>query len=195
MSTQAQPDWPALYERVAAHARKVLAGVRADQWALPTPCTDWNVRQLVTHMVSGVLRVRPTMDPPPAGAPPAVAPGADPLAPEPLFALHEASKAAVTALKAPGAMARTVTSFRGPVPAPQYVFGTFQDLLVHTWDLAKATGQDTRLPADLVEADYAIAAGMRERWRASGAFGTEEPRVPDNADTQTKLLALMGRRA
>lgn len=194
MSTQPehQPDWPALYERATTHARRIIAGVRADQWHLPTPCTDWDVRQLVTHMVGGVLRVKTTMEGPQG---PPMPPGTDVLAPEPLFAFHEAAVAGVAALKAPGAMAKTVQSFRGPTPAPQYVFGTFQDLLVHTWDLAKATGQNTKLPPDLVEADYAVAAPLRDRWRTSGAFGKEEPAVGANADTQTRLLALMGRRA
>jgi uncharacterized protein (TIGR03086 family) len=67
------------------------------------------------------------------------------------------------------------------------------DLLVHTWDLARATGQDERLPPDEVH-DFLVGI---EPWdaalRASGQYG---PRVavPDDADEQTRLLAFTGRR-
>ena len=66
------------------------------------------------------------------------------------------------------------------------------DLLVHTWDLARATGQDERLPPDEVH-DFLVGI---EPWdaelRASGQYG---PRVavPDDADEQTRLLAFTGR--
>jgi uncharacterized protein (TIGR03086 family) len=66
------------------------------------------------------------------------------------------------------------------------------DLLVHAWDLARATGQDETLdPAEV----SAFLAGL-EPWdaalRASGHYGPRVP-VPDDADEQTRLLAFTGR--
>ena len=67
------------------------------------------------------------------------------------------------------------------------------DLLVHGWDLARATGQDESLDPDEV---HAFLVGI-EPWdaalRSSGHFG---PRVavPDDADEQTRLIAFTGRR-
>lgn len=68
------------------------------------------------------------------------------------------------------------------------------DVLVHTWDLAPATGLDESLDAEEV---HRMVDGMEphdEALRASGHYG---PRVevPDDADEQTRLLAFMGRRA
>ncbi|MBV9283761.1 MAG: TIGR03086 family protein, partial [Acidimicrobiia bacterium] len=62
------------------------------------------------------------------------------------------------------------------------------------WDLAKATGQDTTLPADLVEACFEVVEPQKELLSASGMFGSEV-KVADGADHQTRLLAELGRKA
>ena len=66
------------------------------------------------------------------------------------------------------------------------------DVLVHTWDLARATGQDDTLDADTVGRMYAGMEPMEEAIRNSGHFGARVE-VPEDADTQTKLLAFTGR--
>ncbi len=51
-------EWDGLIERfrrAGAEFEKRLRAVRADQWSLPTPCSEWDVRQLVNHMVRGNL--------------------------------------------------------------------------------------------------------------------------------------------
>ena len=66
------------------------------------------------------------------------------------------------------------------------------DVLVHTWDLARATGQDETLDADEVARMYAGMEPMEEAIRGSGHFGARVD-VPDDADAQTRLLAFTGR--
>jgi len=66
------------------------------------------------------------------------------------------------------------------------------DVLVHTWDLARATGQDEALDPDEVAGMLAGMEPMDEAIRGSGQFGPRVP-VPDDADTQTKLIAFTGR--
>ena len=75
------------------------------------------------------------------------------------------------------------------VAAERFVTG---DVFVHTWDLAKATGQDTSIDADFAAAMYEGMLPMDAMIRSSGHFG---PRVevPDDADTVTKLIAFTGR--
>ena len=75
-----------------------------------------------------------------------------------------------------------------------YAGHRFIDVLVHGWDLAKATGQDTTMEPDLVQAALAVIEPHRELLRASGMFGEDVP-VADDADDQTRLLAVLGRRA
>ena len=70
------------------------------------------------------------------------------------------------------------------------------DVLIHTWDLARATGLDERLDADEVHRQVvgveSLPAEVDEAMRGSGHYG---PRVevPPDADEQSRLLAFMGR--
>ena len=66
--------------------------------------------------------------------------------------------------------------------------------LVHGWDLAKATGQDTRLDPALVQACLDVVEPEADIWREAGVFGPK-PDLPAGADVQARLLALVGRTA
>lgn len=66
------------------------------------------------------------------------------------------------------------------------------DLLVHTWDLARATGGDEQLDAPLVAHTYASMAPLDDVLREHGFAAKVEP--PDGADAQTELLCFLGRR-
>ncbi len=73
--------------------------------------------------------------------------------------------------------------------------GTFMDVLIHTWDLAEATGQDASLDPSLVEACIAMfLPGMLDAGRAGGLVGPEIEVGPD-ASPQERLLAALGRRS
>jgi uncharacterized protein (TIGR03086 family) len=68
------------------------------------------------------------------------------------------------------------------------------DALIHTWDLATATGQHATLDPELVEACIEMfLPDMPERGRASGLVGPAVA-VPEDAPPQARLLAAMGRR-
>ena len=70
-------------------------------------------------------------------------------------------------------------------------------MLVHGWDLAKAIGAETTLDAELMDVSYARALRNRDRLRAGGstAWGGAEADAPDESNTQTKYLAILGRTA
>ena len=72
-------------------------------------------------------------------------------------------------------------------------FGNF-DVLVHTWDLARAAGLDERLDPDEVHRAFQAALPMDAMLRSPGVCG---PRIdpPAGADEQTRFLAFLGRRA
>src|SRR5207237_1286994 len=82
----------------------------------------------------------------------------------------------------------------GPVPGEIYAGHRFIDVLIHGWDLAKGTGQDAKLPADLVEACFEVVEPQKDLLAGSGAFGSHVD-VPPGADRQTQLLAMLGRKA
>src|SRR5262245_54255847 len=72
------------------------------------------------------------------------------------------------------------------------------DVLIHTWDLARATGLDERLDAGEVHRQLVgmltMPPEVDEAMRSSGQFGSRIA-VADDADEQTRLLAFMGRKS
>jgi uncharacterized protein (TIGR03086 family) len=167
--------------------------VRDDQWGDPTPDTEWDVRQLVNHLVVEQLWVPPLMD----GRTIAEVGGrfdGDQLGDDPQRSWDEAAAAARGAFSAPGALERTVHLSAGDTPAEEYLREMTMDLVVHGWDLARALGGDERLPPDLVDWVYRRYEPQADSLASWGVFG---PRVSvaEDADQQTKLLAMFGRDA
>lgn len=174
-----------LYRGATARALDVADGVRSDQLGLPTPCTDWTVQDLLDHLVGGteyLLAAVSAREP----VPPVERTAAD---------YRAGVEAVLVALAAPGALDRMCVSPLGfDWPVSQAVAGTFMDVLVHTWDLAVATGQDARLDPELVDACIArFLPQMPELGRAGGIVGPAID-VDDEAGPQAQLLGAMGRR-
>lgn len=193
MTTQAEQEANAnkYYAKATANTRTLLASIKPEQWSAQTPCTDWDVRQLVNHMVSGARNVSSIMG------------GHGPqnfgevLGNDPLSAFDDAVKHAVAAFNEPGAMSKTVATRRGDQVGGAYALGQVQEMLVHGWDIAKAIGADTTLDPEVMEVCYARAIRNREQLRAGGstAWGEGEASVPAGADRQTEYLAILGRTA
>jgi uncharacterized protein (TIGR03086 family) len=185
-------DIPELFRRAVERFGEPVDAIPADGWTGPTPCLEWNVRDLVNHLVSECRWVPPLF----AGATIAEVGDAldgDLLGEDPVGAWREAGAGAVASISAPGAMERMVHLSFGDVEGSRYVGDLVSDLTVHRWDLARAIGADERLDADLVRASWDHLSPMAEAWRSAGAFG-DAVEVADGADRQTKLLGLTGRR-
>jgi uncharacterized protein (TIGR03086 family) len=173
------------HRSTAEHFTALVRGT--SDWEAPAPCVDWTARDVVRHLIewlpdflqsgAGVtLPAGPSVDSDPVGA----------------WLAHAGAVQAV--LDDPASADVPFTNpHTGSMPLPSAiaVFYT-SDVFLHSWDLARATGQDERL-------DQARCAGMLEGMlpmdavlRTSGHYG---PRVavPDDADAQTKLLAFIGR--
>jgi len=180
---------PDVHRDALAATGSIVAGIKADQLRAKTPCEDYDVSGLLTHLISGNLWVAPLVD----GK--TIDEVGDALDGD--FGPDEYPRSAEEADRAfssAGAMERPVAVSYGPVPGEVYAGHRFIDVLIHGWDLAKATGQDTALDPELVDACWTVINPQMELLKGSGMFGTEVP-VPDDADSQTKLLATLGRRA
>jgi uncharacterized protein (TIGR03086 family) len=186
-------DQAELHRRAVEEFGARVGAVGDDQWELPTPCADWNVRQLVNHLVYENRWTVPLME---GGTIAEVGDRyeGDLLGDRPMAAWDESSAEAVAAVTADGALERTVDLSSGPTPAGEYVSQLFADHLIHAWDLARAVGADERLDPELVAACAAWFVSMEDIYRAVGAVG-ERPQVPAGADAQTTLLAAFGRTA
>ena len=81
----------------------------------------------------------------------------------------------------------------GSVPLPDAVSKFFTgDVFMHTWDLARATGQNDTLDPEVCAAMLAGMEPIEELMRGSGQYGARFD-VPDDADVQTSMLGFIGR--
>jgi uncharacterized protein (TIGR03086 family) len=173
-----------LYRRATERAAAVADGVHADQLSLPTPCSAWTVQDLLDHLVGGTRYLGAAL----AGTQPSVPTGAT------AEDFRAGVEACLRGLAEPGALEQTCTSPLGlDWTVLEATAGTFMDVLIHTWDLASATGQPADLDPELVDACVAMfLPDMPERGRAAGIVGPAVQVDPD-ANAQQRLLAAMGR--
>jgi uncharacterized protein (TIGR03086 family) len=186
-------DLPKVHQKALEHTGRYVAGVKDSQWHDATPDDEWDVHQLVNHVVSGNFWVTPLVEGKTIEEVGDKYDG-DVLGDDPSSTYEQSAKEAAAAFNAAGAMQKPCAVSYGPVPGEIYAGHRFIDVLIHGWDLAKATGQDTTLPADLVEACFEVVEPQRELLAGSGMFGSDV-KVPEGADRQTQLLAELGRRA
>ncbi|OBG35184.1 TIGR03086 family metal-binding protein [Mycobacterium sp. E3198] len=184
MLNNESPDPVSLYRAATSRAVAAVEAVSHDQLGWPTPCSEWSVRQLIDHLVGGadyLLASATGAEPVPSTG----APGTD---------YRTGVERVLTALESPGALERVCVSPLGfDWSVSDAVAGTFMDVLIHTWDLARATGQDERLDAGLVEACAAMfLPEMPRRGREAGIIGPEVA-LGEGASAQDRLLAAMGR--
>jgi uncharacterized protein (TIGR03086 family) len=170
---------------------RVVSRVAADRWQAATPCAGWDARTLVNHLVSGNLWAAELA----AGATIEDVDGrfdGDLLGTDPAAAYAESAAAAATAFRRPGALDAQCAVSYGPVPGSVYAGHRFCDVFIHGWDLAAATGQDTRLDADLMQACREVIEPQLQSFRDARALASPLP-VPPGASAQARFLAMLGR--
>jgi uncharacterized protein (TIGR03086 family) len=181
------------HRRATARFARLVEHVRPEQWHAVTPCTAWDVRQLVNHVVGWNLFVAELVD----GRMPADVLELiqrDSLGQDPVGATTASVARVVAAFAVPGALERIVHHPIGDLPGTYVVMMRVFDTTLHGWDLARAIGADESLDPELAVAVYDWALPQRDGMRASGAFAAE-PAVAADADVPTRLLALVGRKA
>jgi uncharacterized protein (TIGR03086 family) len=180
-----------LYRNSVTEFVRRASTIDLDQWELSTPCAEWTVRDLVNHIVYEEHWSIPLLEGATVEAVGDRFEG-DLLGKDPLEVLTDAAHGAQEAVVAIGVMEHQVHLSFGDTPAEEYVRQLFADHLIHGWDLAVATGGDTRLDPTLVAACATWFAEREELYRQGGAIGPRVP-LPDDADEQDRLLAAFGR--
>ncbi len=181
---------PERFVRALDGFEAVLAATPADRWLSPSPCEGWAAVDVAGHVTAGLLVVemRAAGRPLPREDPDwrAVA-GADPLA------SWREVRGRVMALLTPEVLDRRLELATGvEMSMREWLEQSPLELLVHTWDLAQATGRAVVFDADLVASAVKTAERMAPWGREAGMLGPEVA-VPDDADDQARLLALFGR--
>lgn len=183
------------YAKALDATRTFVAGLGDVDWDAPTPCSEWNVRQLLTHVLNGTVWIEDVFDGKTVEEVGSKYDG-DLIGDDPLAAYDAAIASAKAAIARPGALEQVCHLRRGDVKGADYMTSMFTDSFIHGWDLAKATGQDPTLEPGLVSQALALAIEREERFRTSPAFGQGRVADPgDSAPDQTRLLAILGREA
>ena len=178
-----------LYHRAIEYFADRVNAVKEDQWGDPTPCTDWTVRDLANHVTYENLWTVPLME------------GAtieqvgdrfegDVLGEDPIASALAAARAATSAVAAQLPRGGTVHLSFGVTPKEEYVMQLAADNLVHGWDLAVATGGDTRMDPHVVHAVAHWFDSHEEMYRGAGAISGRRPLT---GAAQNDLLARFGR--
>jgi uncharacterized protein (TIGR03086 family) len=174
------------FRKVASGFTERVEAVPDGAWRNPAPCEGWVARDVVRHLVEWVpaflrgyaeveIARGPSVDDDPCAAWATLRDGLQ-------ATLDDADTAS-----------REFDSPAGRMAVEQALdMLVTNDVLVHTWDLARATGLDETLDPDEVHRVMAAAEPYDEALRSSGHYGPRV-RVPDDADEQTRLIAFMGR--
>lgn len=183
-------DVIAQLESILPTVSDVAGGVKSDQLDDPTPCATFKVRDVFSHMIGGASQFAPQLR---GQAPAGPVDPASLTDAERLAALRAAMEELLAAAKSPGALGRTVQLPFGKVPGDVLARFLTVDGMVHTWDIATATGQEYDPPEDLVASVLASAHDLiAPEMRDEDTFAAATP-VPDTAPAIVRLVAFTGR--
>jgi uncharacterized protein (TIGR03086 family) len=180
------------YRVVARGFTERATAVPPAAWDQPSPCEGWVARDIVRHLVEWLpafLRAGASID----------LPGGPPVDDDPIAAWIAMSDGVQAVLDDPATSRREFAHEQAGRHAVDAAIEQFflPDVLVHTWDLARAAGLDETLERAevhrLVAGFDVIDPALDSAMRASGQFGARVA-VAHDADEQTRLLAFMGRR-
>ncbi|MDQ4055562.1 MAG: TIGR03086 family metal-binding protein [Actinomycetota bacterium] len=182
-------DVNTLYHRTVEFFADRVNTVQEDQWGDPTPCAGWTVRDLANHVTSENLWTVPLME------------GAtieevgdrfegDVLGEDPIESALAAARAAIASVATQLPRGGTVQLSFGETPKEEYAMQLAADNLVHGWDLAVATGGDTRMDPNLVHAIADWFDAREEMYRSAGAVSARRPLT---GNPQHDLVARFGR--
>jgi uncharacterized protein (TIGR03086 family) len=182
-----------MIDQAVATALEVVENIKPDQLDAPTPCAEFDVRKLVNHLLF--------WGPPLAGAgrkeqvAPAVEaePQVDLTAGDWAADLTAHFRTLASAWGEPSAWTG-MTSVASPAEMPAEVIGAMvvSEVVVHTWDLARATGQAPTWDDELLAFVHADVAATAPEGRAMGLYGPEVP-VPADAPLIDRIVGLTGR--
>ncbi len=172
--------------------RALVAGTKPDQMHNPTPCANWDVRELINHFVGGAHMFASAfrgeeqhID--------ADAPMPDLVGNDPSASLDAALADFNAAIDAPGAMDKVINLPFGQIPGPIVLEILKFDLLVHAWDLSQATGQKFDPPAEVAEQGLQTAQMIIAPPARDGDTFKDEVSAPASASALEKLVAFTGR--
>lgn len=188
-------DVVALHERALEATLGIVVAVRPDQLSRPTPCPGLDVRAMIEHLVQGNLRFAKVADGEPylAGDD-----GTEEVAGEvgddPVASLAASVGRVAEAWRRPGVLDQMCRLPFGDMPGRFALALHLVEVLVHGWDVAKATGLDTKLEPELAGAALrTVEMAVTDDLRGPGGPFGPEVEVPEDAPVGDRLVAFLGR--
>jgi len=181
-----------LFVKASKSYEEAVHQIREDQWHFPTPCTEWDVRALMQHLVNEQLWVPPLLE----GKTIAEVGDAfdgDNLGDDPVAAWDDAAQNARAAVEALSDLQQVTHLSFGDFPAQEYLDQMVFDLHIHGWDLRTGIGVDTTMDDDLTAYLMPWAEVAMKAYEQAGVTAAPPP-SPAGASEQSKILALSGRR-
>ncbi|MEU9304724.1 TIGR03086 family metal-binding protein [Streptomyces sp. NPDC048269] len=173
--------------RASKAVADLIAEIRFEQWKAPTPCTEWNVREVVNHLVGMDLVFAAMIE-----GGPMPERGADSLGDDPVGAYRSSSAALQAAFSRPGVLEQSYRGALGSATGAERLQIRLYDLLAHGWDLAQATGIPARLPEDLAEQALTFVQVQFSTQSRTGRFAEPQP-VEETAPAIDRLAGFLGR--
>ena len=168
-----------------------VSNVAETAWGNDTPCDDWDVKDVVNHIVyenvwmvalfngRTIEEVGDEFE-------------GDLVGDDPIGAYTSTARQVQAVLAEPDAMSRTCQISSGPVSGAEYSRQLFLDTLIHGWDIAVGSKQDAKLDDYLVEMCTPLAQAIADNDGYRSAFKASTDGA-SSGNSQTRLLALLGR--
>ncbi len=188
-------DIVGLHDRALDETARLVDTVQPDQLALPTPCSAWDVRALLTHLVGGNIRYaglsrgEPIQREPARGGGPRV----DLLGDDPAAAYRRSADELKAAWDDPALLDRTFELPIAVLPGRAALTLHLVETIVHGWDVAKATGQQPTFAPDVVRAATQFTQSGASGGRPPGAAFAPSVAVTDDLPEIDRLAAFLGR--
>jgi uncharacterized protein (TIGR03086 family) len=185
-------DRIAQFARAQAVATQIIGSITDEQLTLTTPCSEWNVRDILNHILDGDLLVIAWIQ----GETPPWGRDVDHLGTDPhpqTVVLEKLAACYALAAAEAGDLARVLTPRMGPMSVDAVVARRIDDLVAHLWDLAIATGQAVDYDPELVESVLAHYHERLDGMPREGKPVAEPQPVPEGATAADRLAAYLGR--
>ena len=180
----------AILARVSSDFEILCRSISEDQWSLPTPCTEWNLEDLVDHVTGGTRFTILVLNGATAGDAMDETIKSFDESHEPRTAALESIKAQLLAFDKPGVLDRLCNHVAGELTGREVLRIRLHELIIHTWDIAQAVNPPASIRDGYVA--WAFAEIARPTSTTSERFALDTSAL-EGERSETALLAAFGR--
>ena len=175
---------------------ELVGQVGPEQWNNPTPCTEWNVKTLVGHVIVSMQGCCALLEGASAAEYSAMyEQQSEAVGTDPVTTLKSGVRSVRAAFAEPGALERATHHPIGDIPGSRLLGMRVAESVVHSWDLATAIGVDPGLDEQLVELVYGYFAPRAQSGAlySTGWVAAPARPLPEGATPLERLIHLVGR--